>query len=127
MAQLSKNFTSEEFACQCGCGMDNVSIPFVERLQVARDIYGNPYYLTSGCRCEKHNRNVGGVADSDHIATDEKPCQAADIAFRNGKELFLLISALLTVGFVRIGINFKHKFVHVDISKTKYQPTIFSY
>lgn len=124
---ITKNFNRSEFRCKCGCGMDNVSIPFVERLQVARDIYGNPYYLTSGCRCEKHNRNVGGVADSDHIATDEKPCQAADIAFRNGKELFGIITALIQAGFTRIGINFNKNFVHVDSNPTKYQPTVFKY
>lgn len=124
---MTKNFKRSEFMCKCGCGLVNISRTLVHMLQRARDIFGMPMNITSGCRCEKHNRNVGGVADSDHITSETKEGQAADISYKNGKELFLLISALLTVGFVRIGINFKHKFVHVDISKTKYQPTIFSY
>lgn len=124
---ITKNFKRSEFACKCGCGMDNISIPFVDKLQIARDIYGKPYHLTSGCRCKKHNRNVGGVADSDHIATDEKPSQAADIAFKTGEELFGIINSLIRAGFTRIGINFDKKFVHVDSNPTKPQPTIFKY
>lgn len=68
MAQLSKNFTSEEFACKCGCEYDTPDPELIRMLQVARDMYGKPIRITSGCRCIKHNRNVGGTANSAHIS-----------------------------------------------------------
>ncbi len=122
MAKLSKNFDSSEFACQCGCGYDTPNPELIRMLQVARDLYGKPIRITSGCRCIKHNRNVGGTANSAHISG-----MAADIATPTGKERFLIIKALLEAGFTRIGINFSKNFVHVDVDSTKPSPTIFSY
>lgn len=38
-----------------------------------------------------------------------------------------IIVDLLASGFDRIGINFKKRFVHVDVDYSKPSPTIFSY
>ncbi len=122
MAQLSKNFTSEEFACQCGCGYDTPNPELIRMLQVARDIYGKPMIISSGCRCIKHNRNVGGTANSAHI-----PGKAADILTPTGADRYSIIKALIQAGFKRLGINFNKKFIHVDIDHSKPHPTIFSY
>ena len=122
MARLSKNFTSEEFACKCGCGYDTPNPELIRMLQDARDLYGKPMHITSGCRCIKHNRNVGGAANSAHI-----PGMAADIATPTGADRYLMIKALLASGFNRIGINFKKRFIHADIDESKPHPTIFSY
>lgn len=122
MAQLSKNFTSEEFACQCGCGYDTPNPELIRMLQVARDLYGKPIRITSGCRCIKHNRNVGGASNSAHLAG-----KAVDIATPTGKDRYLIIKSLMAAGFKRIGINFKKSFIHADIDGTKPHPTIFSY
>lgn len=122
MAKLSKNFDSAEFRCKCGCGFDTPDKELISKLQRARDIYAKPMFITSGCRCPKHNKNVGGVSSSAHITG-----KAADIATPSGKERFLIIKALLEAGFTRIGINFSKNFVHVDVDSTKPSPTIFSY
>ena len=127
MEHLTKNFTREEFACKCGCGLDTISIALVELLQLARDKCPFPFRISSGCRCQKHNKSVGGKPDSAHQQNAKGICTATDILFDNGFQLFVLINALLSVGFRRIGINFKLKFIHVDIDETKPQDTIFSY
>ena len=122
MARLSKNFTSEEFACKCGCGYDTPDPELVRMLQTARDLYGKPITITSGCRCIKHNRNVKGASNSAHISG-----MAADIATPTGAARYELLKALMSAGFERIGINFAQRFLHVDIDDTKPAPTIFSY
>ena len=81
-------------------------------LQVARDLYGKPIRITSGCRCIKHNRNVGGASNSAHLEG-----KAADIATPTGKDRYLIIESLMAAGFKRIGINFKQRFVHADIDE----------
>lgn len=120
--QLSKNFDSSEFACKCGCGYDTPNPELIRMLQVARDLYGKPIRITSGCRCIKHNRNVGGASNSAHLSG-----KAVDIATPTGESRYLIIESLMAAGFKRIGINFKQRFVHADIDDSKPHPTIFSY
>lgn len=122
MAKLSKNFDSSEFACKCGCGYDTPNPELIRMLQAARDLYGKPMRITSGCRCIKHNRNVGGTANSAHISG-----MAVDIATPTGTTRYLIIESLMAAGFKRIGINFKKSFIHADIDDSKPSPTIFSY
>ncbi len=122
MAKLSKNFDSSEFACKCGCGFDTPDPELIRMLQAARDLYGKPITITSGCRCIKHNAVSGGTPNSAHIQG-----KAADIATPTGVDRYLIIKALIQAGFERLGINFNKKFIHVDIDYSKPSPTIFSY
>ena len=50
-----------------------------------------------------------------------------DIKFKNNVDLFNIVSALMKVGFVRVGINYDSKFVHCDISMDKTQKVLFTY
>lgn len=74
--QITRNFNRSEFACQCGCGFDAVSLAFVQNLQRLRDALPKMngkrrrIHITSGCRCPKHNAMVGGSKDSRHIHGD---------------------------------------------------------
>ena len=82
-----------------------MSIAFVEKLQIARDKAGIPFRITSGWRCERHNKAVGGSKNSDHLQG-----KGADIAVKGSHERFLIIWALIAAEFNRIGIgpNFIH-------------------
>ena len=63
-----KHFQKSEFTCKCGCGFDDIDIRLVKLLEQIRSHFGdNPLIITSGCRCAKHNRNVGGVQGSRHV------------------------------------------------------------
>jgi uncharacterized protein YcbK (DUF882 family) len=72
---LSENFSRPEFACRCGCGFDTVDVELVRVLQMLRNAFGKVVEITSGCRCEKWNREVQGAIRSRHLWG-----QAADFA-----------------------------------------------
>jgi len=116
----NKYFSKGEFACKCGCGFDNIHPSLLVGLIKAREAAGIPFAITSGCRCIKHNKNVGGVSDSTHTKG-----LAADIKTDTGAKKFKIIKALLDVGFRRIGIS--KNFVHVDIDYTRTTDTIWDY
>lgn len=62
--------------CKCGCGMQ-ITNPHV--LKAAAWILANGGKITSGARCETHNREVGGAEHSQHmrgLAIDWKPAGA---------------------------------------------------
>ena len=72
MSKLTKNFDSKEFACKC-CGEEVFLIFHVLKLQTLRDYFKKKVTITSGYRCEQHNKKVGGVEYSQHplgTATD---------------------------------------------------------
>lgn len=63
-----KHFKKEEFTCQCGCGLNNIDIRLAKILEdYFRNYYNKPVVITSGCRCSKHNAQVGGVQGSRHV------------------------------------------------------------
>ena len=68
---LYPNFSRDEFVCKCGghyCNGDTAEMhtAVVDILQKIRNKYGIPIIVTSGVRCEQHNRNVDGTNSSRH-------------------------------------------------------------
>lgn len=76
--KLSPNFSREEFACQCGCGFDTVDVQLLEVLQVLRDNVQAPITINSACRCQEHNKKIGGAKNSLHTKA-----RAADIVVKD--------------------------------------------
>lgn len=65
---LSKNFTRDEFECQCGkCTAQMIDTELVDKLQRIRDMLGVPLKVTSGYRCITHNAKVHGSSHSKHL------------------------------------------------------------
>lgn len=60
--------------------VEHLSELTVKLLEPLREAWGGPIKVTSGYRCEKLNRAVGGVASSAHMRGD-----AADLQPGNGK------------------------------------------
>lgn len=116
-----KYFNYEEFDSPdiqgSGQLMDN---KLLKMLDQAREIYGKPIHITSGYRTEAHNRNVGGVSGSSHLKG-----LAADMACIASSDRYKLLSALMQVGFNRIGVA--KSFIHVDIDKDKSDNVIWTY
>lgn len=83
--KLSAHFDSDEFACRCGCGFASVNPALVEGLELLRLKIGAAVRVTSGCRCQPHNREVGGSPSSQHLFG-----RAADVTshFLTGDELY---------------------------------------
>lgn len=65
--KISPNFSRAEFACKCGCGFATADIKLVELLEAVREHFKRPVIISSGCRCVKHNANVGGATKSKHL------------------------------------------------------------
>ena len=103
--QLTANFNLTEFACR-HCGAVKIDPALVTRLQQLRDRVGRPIIITSGYRCEAHNRAVGGATDSQHLLG-----KAADIQVE-GMAPDTLAAHAEAIGFGGIGIY--SNFVHVD-------------
>jgi uncharacterized protein YcbK (DUF882 family) len=99
--------------------LDNID-NLAQQLQIARDYFGEPMVFTSGYRCLKLNKAVGGVANSAHTTGS-----AVDIEFNNEAQAKKLIEALIKAGFKRIGLGWS--FIHVDIDHTKPHPAVWLY
>ncbi len=112
MGDISANFNRSEFACKCGCGSNQINPALIETLESIRRLIGNnPITITSGVRCEKHNKYCGGAKNSQHllgtaadIKCDIKPKILADI-----------INVNLNVG----GLGVYPGFVHIDVRSIK--------
>lgn len=69
---MSRHFSFSEFACRCGgkytkCPRIWVRRELVQTLeQVRARFYPGGLTVVSGCRCEDHNRAVGGATGSQH-------------------------------------------------------------
>ena len=124
--RLSANFSRHEFACQCGCGADNISPDLVERLQKVRDLLGSPMKITSGVRCEKHNASpsVGGSKTSAHLPDDFGIGHAVDIACSTSNYRAKLLACAFGE-FTRIGVA--KTFIHLDSHPGKSQMVCWVY
>ena len=101
------NFKISDFDCKCGCGLNNIDIDILTMIQRARTIAGIPFIINSGCRCKEHNKNEGGKKDSSHLIG-----KAIDVKCSDSYDRKVILSALIEVGFKRIGIA--KTFIHMD-------------
>ncbi len=83
--KLSKHFSSEEFACHCGCGYDTVDVRLLKLLEVLRVWADDVVHLNSAARCKQHNNDVGSHESSQH-----RLGKAADVVVtgKTPKEVF---------------------------------------
>ncbi len=105
------NFTESEFACLCGCGLADMDLLFMERLQRVRTALDAGMVITSGFRCPEYNARIGGAAGvhpSGH---------ASDIAIA-GERVFHLQFLAFKAGMQGIGLRqhgpWNKRFVHLD-------------
>lgn len=93
-------------------GLADMDERMVQRLDLARSIAKVPFVINSAVRCIDHNETSGGLDDSAHLKG-----HAVDISCKDSHKRFLIIEALLRVGFNRIGVY--GTFIHVDNDETK--------
>lgn len=108
MDQLSTNFHRSEFACNCGCGQDDVDAGLINVLQELRDALQRPVIVHSGNRCSKYNKKVKGAAKSQHLRG-----RAADISVKDVSPASLG-RAIERILRGRGGLGVYDTFVHVD-------------
>ena len=66
MTRGVSHFARGEMRCPC-CGRGAVALALVLALEDLRSLYGRPVRITSGWRCQTHNREVGGHPQSRHL------------------------------------------------------------
>lgn len=110
-----KYFKKSEFACKCGCGLNNIDIKLVKVLDEIREHFGKPCVITSGCRCMLHNKRVKGSEKSRHMLG-----KAADIFIKdtNKNSVLLYAGNLKLQGKIRYAYTNNSNMlnaVHIDI------------
>jgi uncharacterized protein YcbK (DUF882 family) len=112
---MSKFFKGTEFACngpECE-GLINVGNGISPRLMnvldAIRERIGQPIYINSGYRCPVHNKEVGGVTNSQHVDGT-----AADLNY-DGIDVDYLAQVAEECGADGIGKYWSQGFVHVDV------------
>lgn len=115
--QRVRNFRRGEFGHAEGIEPDP---KLVAMLDEARTIAGVPFEINSGIRTEQRNDQVGGKPTSAHLSG-----HAVDIACRSSRHRFLILRALIEVGFRRIGVA--DTFIHCDTDPTKPQDVVWTY
>ncbi len=112
-----KYFKPQEFECPC-CKEYLMDMYCVKMLDVLRGYVGFPLVITSGYRCAKHNKEIGGAPESKHLLG-----QAVDIDI--GKLNSSQIHMLIELGMPRFnGFGFGLGKLHFDVRK---KPTAWGY
>lgn len=106
MTKLSKNFDSSEFVCPC-CGELTISTILIDKLQQLRDLINKPIIISSGYRCKRQNKKVGGYSHSPHLKGE-----ASDIVVK-GMSPTTIASIAQRIPYIRMGIYPNH--LHIDI------------
>lgn len=104
---MIKHFSPKEFTCdgvECFSKMDD---ELLIMLDMARQTAGIPFIINSSWRSEAKNKAVKGSKNSSHLRG-----YAVDIKCTNSADRFIMLDALTSVGFKRIGIA--KTFIHVD-------------
>ena len=114
-----KYFKKAEFACPC-CGVCHMNKELIWKLDLLRELVGEPLIITSGYRCERHNEAVGGAPNSAHLRGN-----AADIACPDHLLRYKILKYAFYLEFPRIGIG--KKFIHLDVDRTLPHPRVWVY
>lgn len=106
-------FDRSEFACKCGRYCDGypaqMSQSVVKAADRVRKHFGAAATVSSGLRCEKHNANVGGVANSRHLSG-----KAVDFCIA-GKTARQVLSVVQEQPEIRYAYAIDESFVHMDV------------
>lgn len=107
---MSKYFDESEMVCHC-CGQlpaNGISEILLAKLDELRERVGMPICVTCMYRCPEHNREVGGVPNSQHVEGT-----AADI-YCDALSVEELADIAEQIGFDGVGRYYGQDFVHVD-------------
>ena len=116
-------FSMNEFKCK-HCGQlppNGMSKVLLTKLDELRERVGGPIVVTSGYRCPTHNRNEGGVWNSQHVQGT-----AADI-YAPGISVDHLATLAEDVGMDGIGRYYGAQFVHVDVRDGGQSPNTYKW
>lgn len=109
--RVKNYFSNKEQACKC-CGKGRLSPSTLMRANRARHRAEIPFVTNCISRCDRHNDEVGGLANSSHLIDSDGYSRALDIHYPNSKVMYKTVAALMAEGFTRIGVY--KTFIHAD-------------
>lgn len=115
--QLSPHFNAKEFRCKCGKEHETLlSEELVDKLEKLYDVLNcSKIIVTSGYRCETHDKSVGGSGTGQHTkgTAADICCYGQDGQPINSK---VVCCKAQDIGFTGIAnINDKYIYTHVDV------------
>ena len=93
---------------------------FLAKLDKARELANIPFTINSAYRNADQNARAGGKPNSSHLKG-----LAVDIRANDSSTRYMVLNALISVGFNRIGVA--STFIHVDDDKEKANNVIWTY
>ena len=129
---ITKNFSSAEMMCSCGCGEDSMDEDFMSILQNIREDMNRPLRISSGVRCAKRNSEVSSTGSTGPHVPRKNGTAASDILIA-GADALRLIDIARKHGVSGVGISQRgthsKRFIHIDtISDEQHpRPTMWSY
>ena len=126
---ITKNFSSNEMMCHCGCKDADMDPDFMKILQEIREDMNRPLKISSAVRCVKHNMKVSSTGKTGpHVYR-----KAADIII-SGADALRLIDVARKHGISGVGISQRgehaKRFVHIDTLSADDghpRPTVWTY
>ena len=126
---LTKNFSTNEMMCHCGCKDSEMDSDFMKILQEIREDMNRPLKISSAVRCVKHNLNVSSTGkNGPHVYR-----KASDILI-SGADALRLIDVARKHGISGVGISQRgdhaKRFVHIDTLSADDghpRPTVWTY
>ena len=100
--------------------LDKMDKEFLFKLDRAREVAQIPFKINSAYRTPEHNAKIGGKPNSSHLKG-----LAVDISATDSRQRFIVLKALIEVGFNRIGVA--KTFIHVDDDKDKSPEVVWVY
>ena len=96
-------------------------------LQPIRNVYGKPIVISSGYRCTKLNKAVGGVSTSQHVKGEAADIDTVSDTVQHNKELFKLIEKRVKDGTIIVGQlidEYNYNWIHVSLPNSKHKNQI---
>lgn len=92
----------------------------IDILQPIRDKFGEPLIVTSGFRCEKLNKAVGGSKTSQHCKGEAADIHTVSDTIKDNKKLFDLVLDMIKKGEITVGQlidEYNYNWVHVSLPR----------
>ena len=105
-----KYFQKSEWACKCGCGLNNVNHTLVTVAERTREYFNAPITISSGLRCPTRNAQAGGVSNSRHLTG-----KAMDFCVR-GKSAAQVLAYVQKQPEIRYSYAINESYVHMDVN-----------
>jgi uncharacterized protein YcbK (DUF882 family) len=138
---ITKNFTLEELTKSATADrlkinnepaeqeLNNLLVLCRNILQPIRDAYGKPIIISSGYRCAKLNKAVGGSKTSQHVKGEAADIHTTSDTKASNKALFELILDMVQKDKITVGqlINeYDYNWIHVSLPTKEHKNQIFN-